>query len=73
MPRRRYSTTSRRRSSYRRTARVTARRRTTVRRRRRSTARVQRVVIQVVGAPSGVIASPSTLGSKTLRPLRARY
>lgn len=72
MPRRRYSTTSRRRSSYRRTARVTARRRTTTRR-RRSTARVQRVVIQVVGAPSGVIASPSTLGSKTLRPLRARY
>lgn len=40
---------------------------------RRRTARTQRIVIQVVGGPSGVLAAPNSLGSKTLRPMRARF
>lgn len=40
---------------------------------RRRTGRVQTVRIQIVGAPSGVMADPATLGQKTLRPMRARF
>jgi len=66
---RRYTSSSSRRSSYRRPTgrRPVRRRRATARR-----ARTQRIVIQVVG-PAGVQAAPMTLGSKTLRPLRARF
>lgn len=61
-----------RRSSY-RTRRSSYRR--PVRRRRVSRRRsgATRLVIQVVGGPGGVAASPVTLGSKAARPLRARY
>ena len=40
---------------------------------RRRSPRVQTVRIQIVGGPSGVMANPTTLGQKTLRPLRARF
>jgi len=61
---------STRRTSGYRTRRPVARRRRTSRRRGVST---KRIVIQVVGASPGVLASPVTLGSKTLRPLRRKY
>lgn len=40
---------------------------------RRRTSRTQRLVIQVVGGGTGVLAAPNSLGSKTLRPMRARF
>lgn len=59
-------------SSYRprRATRRPVRRRASRRRARPTT---KRIVIQVVGAAPGVLASPVTLGSKTLRPLRRKY
>jgi len=72
MPYRRRTTSSSRRSSYRRpTRRAAPRRRASSR--RRAPARAQRIVIQLVTTPGGVQASPMNLGSKTLRPMRARF
>lgn len=44
-----------------------------MRRRRVSRRASQRIVIQVVGGPGGVLTSPATLGKKSARPVRARF
>lgn len=71
MPRRRYSSGRSSRYAPRRRSYARTRRRSTSR--RRTSGRVARVQIQIVGAPGGVLAAPQSLGSKTLRPLRARF
>jgi len=71
--RRRSSYRTRRTSSRRPARRSYGRRRTSYARRRRSTGRTQRIVIQVIGGPGGVATSPVTLGSKSARPVRARF
>lgn len=48
-------------------------RRTYSRRRRTPRARQQRVIIQVVGGPSGVAASPISIGQKANRVVRRRF
>lgn len=65
-PRSRYSS---RYSSTRRRYAGTRRRRTS----RRSSRTAQRIVIQVVGGPSGVPVSPVTLGKKAGRVVRSRF
>lgn len=70
--RRRRSYRSRGRSmygSYRRNYRTRSR----TRRRRSTGGRTARIVVQVVGGPAGVAASPMALASKGARPVRARY
>lgn len=50
-------------------------RRRVARRGRRVSARgrTARIVVQVVGGPAGVAASPLSLGQKAARPVKARY
>lgn len=48
-------------------------RRTYSRRRRTARSRQQRVIIQVVGGPSGVATSPISIGMKSARPVRRRF
>jgi len=62
------------RSTY-RTARRSTRRRAAPRRasRRRAAPRGQKIVIQLVGAPTGTMVSTATLGKKSGRPVRARF
>lgn len=68
--RRRVSRYSRRPSR----SRYSTRRRPTYRRRRSTgRARSQRVIIQVVGGPSGVAASPVSIGMKSARVVRRRF
>lgn len=64
-----YSTRGYRSSGYRRTRRPTRRRSS----RRAPSRAAARVVIQVVGAPGGVAASPVSLGFKARVPVRSRY
>lgn len=68
--------------AYRRRTRRTYRSRSTSRRpvrrsysrRRRTTrSRQQRIIIQVVGGPSGVATSPISIGMKSARPVRRRF
>ena len=72
----------RRRTSYRRgySGRSGSMRRYSTRRRygrrygrRRTASRAQRIVIQVVGGPTGVAASPISLGMKSARVVRRRF
>ena len=60
----RYSRSRYSRSGYSRRRRAPARRRRTG---------AQRIIIQVVGGPSGVATSPISIGMKSARPVRRRF